>query len=101
MCILVNINEQEIEQNDKNRRVHQKSSRASKKELSGNVISDCSITMNLEAKAATENLSLALLAQAEANQANSEAIANLAEKLKVVDACAIKIVENDLKPLNF
>ena len=68
-----------------------------KREISGTRIENVSINMHLEAEAATEMLAKALLSQAEANKANSEAIESLAEKLKAKDATAIKIVGNENK----
>ena len=64
-----------------------------KKELSGTSLSNINIEMNLQADGATIYLAQALLSQAEANKANSEAINKLAQSLKPIDICAIKIQE--------
>ena len=58
----------------------------------GTNISNCSITMNLEAEEATKTLAEAMLEQAKANQDLSRAILGLADSLKPADACAIKII---------
>ena len=62
-----------------------------KKELSGNSITDCNIEMNMQADGATQILAQALLAQAEANEANSLAMMELAKTLKPIEVCAIKM----------
>ncbi len=62
-----------------------------KKELGGNVIKDVHIEMHMQADGATQVLAQALLAQAEANEANSSAMLKLAESLKPIDVCAIKM----------
>lgn len=66
-----------------------------KKEFSGHVISGVNIQMHMEANGATEVLAKALLKQSEANQANSEAMLKLAESLKPIDACAIRMTNDD------
>lgn len=68
-----------------------------KKELSGNRFEHINIDMNLEASGATKALAKALMLQAEANKANSKAIESLSEKLKLSEACAIKIVNKDVE----
>lgn len=65
-----------------------------KKEFSGNAITGCHIEMNMQADGATQILAQALLAQAEANEANSLAMMELAKTLKPIDVCAIKMVGN-------
>ena len=65
-----------------------------KKELSGNSITGCNIEMNMQADGATQILAQALLAQSEANEANSLAIMELAKTLKPIDVCAIKMIGN-------
>ena len=70
-----------------------------KKELGGNSISNCNIQMHMQADGATRQLAKALTAQAEANEANSLAIMKLAESLKPIDVCAIKMETNE--PLSF
>jgi tRNA(Arg) A34 adenosine deaminase TadA len=67
-----------------------------KKEFGGNVITDCSVTMNNQADGATQILAEALRAQSEANEANSLAMLELAKTLKPIDVCAVKIVGNDV-----
>lgn len=62
-----------------------------KEELSGNSISNCNVTMNMQADGATQTLAEALKAQAEANELNSEAMLKLAESLKPIDVCGIKM----------
>ena len=66
-----------------------------KKEFSSNSISNCNIEMNLQADGATQDLAKALIAQAEANEANSLAILRLAESLKPIDVCAIRMTNNN------
>tara|TARA_R110002096_G_scaffold170905_1_gene343584 strand:- start:196 stop:432 length:237 start_codon:yes stop_codon:yes gene_type:complete len=61
-----------------------------KKEF-GTKMKNVTVTMNMEADGATLTLARALLAQAEANEANSEAMRKLAESLKPIDVCAIKV----------
>ena len=56
-----------------------------------NNISNCNIVMNLEAEGATKSLAEALLAQAKANESNSKAMLALAQTLKPMDICAIKV----------
>ena len=65
----------------------------SRKEFAGNNITNCNFEMNMQADGATQDLAKALLAQAEANEANSIAIMELAKSLKPIDACMIKLVE--------
>lgn len=72
-----------------------------KKEFGGHTIANCNIEMNLQADGATQILAQALLAQAEANEANSVAIMKLAESLKPIDVCAIKMTNNAVSPLDF
>ena len=64
---------------------------AAKEELSGTIIQNNRIEMNLNADGATQKLAEALLAQAEANKVNSMAMLKLAKSLKPIDVCAIKI----------
>lgn len=64
---------------------------AAKRELAGNRISDTNITMHMEADGATQILAEAMKAQAEANEANSIAMLELAKSLKPKDACAVRI----------
>lgn len=68
-----------------------------KKEMSGTSISNCNIQMHVEADGATQLLSQALLAQAEANEANSVAMLKLAETLKPIEVSAIKITNDKLE----
>jgi len=68
-----------------------------KKELGGNVFKNINVKMDMTADGATETLAKALLAQAEANQGNSEAMLKLAESLKPIDACAFKITSNGVE----
>mgnify|MGYP003109706853 CR=1 FL=1 len=68
-----------------------------KKELGGNTIANCNIQMHMEADGATRVLAEALRAQAEANEANSAAMLKLAEALKPVDACAIRVTQEGVK----
>ena len=58
---------------------------------------DVSINMNMQADGATQTLCDALKAQAEANEKNSSAMLKLAESLKPIDVCGIKIVNDDMK----
>lgn len=67
---------------------------AAKEEFSGNSITGCNIEMNMQADGATKTLAEALLAQAEANEANSLAMLELAKTLKPIDVCAIKMIGN-------
>lgn len=67
-----------------------------KKELGGNVFKDIHVEMYLTADGATQCLASALLAQAEANEANSEAMLQLAKSLKPIDACAFKITSDGI-----
>lgn len=62
-----------------------------KEELSGTSISNCHIEMNVLADGATQTLADALESQAEANRMNSEAMLKLAESLKPIEVCAIKV----------
>lgn len=68
-----------------------------KKELGGNTIANCNIQMHMEANGATQVLAEALRAQAEANEANSAAMLRLAEALKPVDACAIRVTQEGVE----
>lgn len=68
-----------------------------KKEFGGHVISNCNISMDLQADGATQVLAQALLAQAEANEATSEAMLQLAKSLKPIDVCAIKVTNDAIK----
>ena len=65
-----------------------------KKEFAGTRMGNVSVVMNMEASGATEVLASALMNQAMANKANSEAMLKLAQSLKPTDACAIKIVND-------
>jgi len=56
-----------------------------------NTLENVNIQMHMEADGATQILAQALLAQAEANEANSDAIMQLAKALKPIDVCAIKM----------
>lgn len=67
-----------------------------KKELGGTSVSNCSINMDLQADGATQLLAEALLSQAKANQANSEAMGLLAKALKPIDICGIKITQDGI-----
>jgi len=60
-------------------------------------ISHCHIEMNMQADGATQILAEALLSQAKANEANSEAMRKLAEALKPIEVCGIKVVDSELK----
>jgi len=62
-----------------------------KKELGGNSISHCTFEMHLEASGATIKLAEALEEQAIANALNSQAMLKLAESLKPIDVCAVRI----------
>jgi len=66
-----------------------------KNELSGASISNCNFQMHMEADGATQLLAQALLAQAKANEATSDAMLQLAKTLKPIDACAIRFDENN------
>ena len=57
-------------------------------------IKNSSFTMNMQADGATEVLAQALLAQAEANEASSNAMMQLAKSLKPIDACAVRIEDS-------
>lgn len=65
-----------------------------KKELSGTIVSNCTATVNMESEGATQTLAEALLAQSVANEANSEAMRQLARTLKPIEVCAFKIEGN-------
>ena len=65
-----------------------------KKNFSATNISDVNITMNVVADGATEKLADALLKQAEANIASSNAMLKLAQALKPIDVCGIKLTNN-------
>ena len=56
-----------------------------------NTLENVSVVMNMQADGATQILAEALLAQAKANQATSEAMQKLAGTLKPIDVCAIKV----------
>lgn len=62
-----------------------------KKSKTLNSLENVNITMNMQADGATQVLAQALLAQAEANKATSEAMQQLARTLKPIEVCAIKI----------
>lgn len=62
-----------------------------KEELGGNHLSNIHLEMNMQADGATQILAEALMEQAKANAANSEAMARLASALKPTDVCAFKI----------
>ena len=74
----------------------QKAVEKAKKELSGTSISNCNIQMHVEADGATQHLARALLAQAEANEANSLAMLKLAESLKPIEVSAIRITNDKI-----
>ncbi len=74
----------------------QKAVKEAKKEFGGNEISNCNITMNVQADGATETLARAMLAQAEANEATSDALNQLAKTLKPIDICAIKVTNEGI-----
>ena len=61
------------------------------KKPAGNTISHCNIQMDMQADGATQILANALLAQAEANEATSDAMMQLAKTLKPIDVFAIRI----------
>ncbi len=63
---------------------------AAKEELAGTHVSNCNVEMNLDVGEVVTELAEALKAQARANQANSEAMARLAEKLVPTEAYAFK-----------
>ena len=67
-----------------------------KKEFGGHVISNCNITMDMQADGATQILAEALKAQAKANALNSEAMMKLAATLKPIEVCAIKMTNDSL-----
>jgi len=73
-----------------------KAIQSAKKELAGNTISHCNIEMNTQADGATQKLAEALEEQAIANAANSKAMLKLAESLKPIDVCAIKITNDGI-----
>ena len=62
-----------------------------KKEIAGSHISNCNITMNMQADGATKILAEAILAQAKANEENSLAINQMAKTLKPINVCGINI----------
>jgi hypothetical protein len=68
-----------------------------KKELSGANVSNCNIEMNMQADGATKILAEALRCQAEANEASSNAMLQLAMTLKPIDVCAIKITNDKIE----
>lgn len=59
--------------------------------LGGHTISNCSIHMPLEIGDAAEMVAKAIEAQAKANEKTASALLELAAKLKLTDACAIRI----------
>ncbi len=68
-----------------------KAIKQAKKELGGNTISNCHVELNMQADGATKTLAEALEEQAIANALNSKAMLRLAESLKPIDVCAIKV----------
>lgn len=68
-----------------------------KKELSGNTIKNCSFSMDMQADGATQLLAEALNNQAIANKASSDAMLKLAESLKPIDACCVKITSDGIE----
>ena len=62
-----------------------------------NTVTNCNIQMDMQADGATQLLAQALVAQAEANEANSVAIAQLASALKPIDVCAIKMTQEGIE----
>jgi hypothetical protein len=68
-----------------------------KKEFGGHTMSNCNITMDMQADGATQVLAEALKAQAKANALNSEAMLSLAATLKPIEVCAIKITNDAIK----
>lgn len=68
-----------------------------KKELAGNTIKNCNIQMDMQADGATQILAEAMLEQAGANKASSEAMSQLARTLKPIEVCAIKISNGEMK----
>ena len=56
-----------------------------------NTLENVSVVMNMQADGATQILAEALLAQAKANRATSEAMQKLAGTLKPIYVCAIKV----------
>ena len=68
-----------------------------KHKLGGHSFNNVHVTMDMTADGATQTLAQALLAQAEANEANSRAMMKLAESLKPVDVCAFKITNESVK----
>jgi hypothetical protein len=63
---------------------------AAKEELAGTHVSNCHAEMHLDVGDVVTELAEALKAQAKANQANSEAMERLAEKLVPTEAYAFK-----------
>lgn len=62
-----------------------------------NTISNCNITMNLDSSLAADQLSRALLIQAQASLKWNEAALELARSLKPTDICAIRVTEDSVK----
>ena len=67
------------------------------KELGGTAISNCNIQMDMQADGATQRLAQALEEQAIANALNSQAMLKLAEALKPIDVCAIKVTSDGVE----
>jgi len=74
-----------------------KAIKSAKEELAGNTLSNCNIEMNMQADGATQSLADALKEQAIANSMNSKAMLKLAEALKPIDVCAIKITNSGVE----
>lgn len=59
--------------------------------IGGHNLSNCVVNMPLEIGDAAEKVATAIEAQAKANEMTAKALLELAGKLKLTDACAIKI----------
>ena len=59
--------------------------------IGGHSLSNCTVNMPFEMGDAAKELAQAINSQAKANEMNSKAMLELAEKLTVGDACAIRI----------
>ena len=63
------------------------------------VLDNVTVTMNTQAKGATKMLAEALRSQANANELNSRAMLRLAEALKPIEVCGIKITSDGIDAL--
>ncbi len=80
-----------------------KAIKKAKEELGGTntTMSNVNIDMHMEADGATLQLATALAEQAKANKSNSDAMLKLAEALKPIDVCAIRIDSGKPKISNY